>query len=116
MCIVGIQACRFTAQPDDHCVSARVAETAADPLLPSHQVEIIGFYIRCAAFFECRLLLRKKLDLQCIDNGFRNLILNFEDVGEIAVIPVRPNMLTGGSVDELGVDPDSAAGLTDAAL
>jgi hypothetical protein len=44
------------------------------------------------------------------------VVLNGEDVGQLPIEPLRPEVPAGGRVDELRGDPDPAAGLADAAL
>ena len=42
--------------------------------------------------------------------------MNGEYIGQIAVVPLGPDVPTGGCVDQLGSDPDTIAGLTDRTL
>ena len=50
------------------------------------------------------LLLGQQLDLQLIDNGVRDLVLDGEDIGEIAVVAIGPQMPPVAAVDELRGD------------
>src|SRR6516165_4557976 len=52
-------------------------------------------------------------------NGYchsvRNLVLHREDIGEIAVVALGPDMLAGLGLDQLRGDPDTIAGFAQAA-
>src|SRR5690348_8049335 len=109
--IVRVERSRFLAEPGDRLLAAYGTERTADPLLASHQIEIVGFDIRCAAALDRFLLGRKQLHLQRVDDRLRDLVLDFEDVSQIAVEAIGPQMLAGRAVDQLGIDPDSVARL-----
>ena len=61
-------------------------------------------------------LLRQQLDLELLDDRVGDLVLDGEDVGQVAVVAVGPDVPAGLAVDELAVDPHLRAGLADAAL
>src|SRR3954447_7055593 len=63
-----------------------------------------------ALLLGCQLDLEPRYDLSC------QLILDGEDVGEIAIVPVGPQMATRGRIDQLGCDADAVAGLAHAAF
>ena len=50
------------------------------------------------------------------DDGLRHLVLKREDVGELAVVVLGPNMVAGRRVDQLGGDANAISGLAHAAL
>ena len=62
------------------------------------------------------LFLGQELELQCRHDRLGNFILDGEDVREVAVVAVGPNVVAGLAVDQLGVDPNPIAGLADAAF
>ena len=62
------------------------------------------------------LFLGQELELQGRHDCLGNLILDGEDIGEVAVVAVGPDMVAGLAVDQLGVDPHPVAGLADAAF
>jgi len=61
-------------------------------------------------------LLRQQLDLQLLHDRVRDLVLDCEDVGEVAIEAVGPDVPAVLAVDQLAGDPDPPAGLADAAL
>src|SRR5262249_41394337 len=48
--------------------------------------------------------------------GVGDLVLDGEDVRQLAVVRLRPEVVAVGDVDQLGADPQPVAGLADAAL
>jgi hypothetical protein len=44
--------------------------------------------------------------LDCACNALRDLVLNGEDIGEVSVIPLRPDVRSGGCVNQLRRDAD----------
>ena len=52
--------------------------------------------------------------LQRCDQGCGDLVLKREDVGEVAVVPLGPNVVAGGGVDQLRSDANALAALADA--
>ena len=61
-------------------------------------------------------LRRKQLELERGDHRLRDLVLHREDVGELAVVGLRPEVVAVGGADELGCDADLVAGLAHASL
>ena len=55
------------------------------------------------------LLFRKKFHSQRVDNRVRNLILQSEDVVQIAVVTFGPDVAVIGTIDQLRRDPDAPA-------
>jgi len=62
------------------------------------------------------LLFGQEPQLQCADNRLRNLVLEREDVVQVAIVALRPDMAAGGAVDQLRGDPHPAARLAHAAF
>ena len=54
------------------------------------------------------LLLRQELHLELLDDGLGDLVLDRENVGQVAVEALGPEMAVTGPFDQLGVDPDLA--------
>ena len=62
------------------------------------------------------LLARRQLDRQRADDLLHHFVLGREDVGQLAIEPVGPEMPAAPGIDELGGDAYAIAGLADAAL
>src|SRR4029453_15347477 len=58
----------------------------------------------------------QKLYLESGNDGVGDLVLDFDDVGEVAIEAIGPEMVAGLPVDQLGVDPNTASRLSNAAL
>ena len=67
---------------------------------------------RSIAFFSSG----SSLSFSARDDGLRDLVLQGEDVGQVAVVAVGPDVVAGRAVDQLGGDPHPAAGLAHAAF
>jgi hypothetical protein len=64
-----------------------------------------------------RILLRgRELRLQLVGDGFGDLALNGEDIGQIAIVSLRPEMSVVAGVDELRVHPHLVGGALHAPL
>ena len=59
---------------------------------------------------------RQQLHLQLLDDRVRDLVLDREDVGQVAVEAVGPDVPAVLAADQLPGDPHPRAGLADAAL
>ena len=64
----------------------------------------------------CLAGLRDELHLQRTGDGLRDVVLNGEDVGQLAVVPFRPQMIAVLRVDELCRHADPASRAADAAF
>ena len=84
--------------------------------LAAPQIVGVGLDIVGRRLLDRLLLLRQKLDLELLDDRLGDLVLDGEDVGEVAVVAVGPEMAAGRPFDQLGVDPHPVPGLADAAL
>ena len=62
------------------------------------------------------LSLRQQLDLELLHDRLRDLVLDGEDVGQIAVVAIGPEMRPVLRIDQLRVDADALARLSDAAF
>src|SRR5206468_6760918 len=86
------------------------------PILPRHQIKVVRFGVRRAALLERPLFFRQELELERTYDGFRNLILDRENVGQIAIVALGPQMIAGRTVDQLRSDAHATAGLAHTAL
>src|SRR5262249_59851181 len=62
------------------------------------------------------LLALRQRDRERADDLLHHLVLGCEDVGEIAIEPLGPQMPAAAGIDELRRDAHAIAGLADAAL
>ena len=114
--IVGIDLGGALAQPHDRLVAPDVALVAGGVVLPRHQVEVVGIEVGRAALLDRLLLLGQQLELQRLDDRFRDLVLQREDVAQVAVVALGPDVVAGGAIDQLRGDAHAAARLAHAAL
>src|SRR5262245_52460294 len=78
--------------------------------------EIIGFKL-LGPLAPCTFHFRKTdTRLDRADDACRDVILQIEDIFDIALVSFRPDMIAAGCVDELGRDADTASRLPHAAL
>ena len=76
----------------------------------------VGLDVVSRGLRNCLLFLRKQANFQLIDDGLGDLVLDGEDVGQVAVVAVGPDVPAGYSVNQLPGDPDPLARLSDASL
>jgi hypothetical protein len=69
---------------------------------------VVGALLKRALFF------RQQRQLERGDNRLRDLVLQREDVVEVPVVALAPDLRLGRRVDELRRDPHSCTGLADA--
>src|SRR5947209_18707647 len=81
-CIFWIEQRCLPAQARNALLSPGRSECAADPLLPSHQVQIISLDVRRSAILDRFLFLGQQLDLERIDDRFGDLVLDRKNVIE----------------------------------
>ena len=70
-----LEVCRLRLQP---------------PLLPAPQIAVIGFWVAGALVGQLLLLALSQVERQRADDLLRHVVLNGEDVGEVAVEALRP--------------------------
>ena len=56
---------------------------------------------------------RTERDLERVHDPVRDVVLNFEDISQIVVVAVRPNVPAGSSVGKLRADPHALASTAD---
>src|SRR5262249_44769768 len=99
--VVGIELDRAPAQPNDCIVAMAAALVAGDAVLSGHEIELIGLGVARATPLDRLLLRRQQPDLQRGDDRGRDLVLQFEDIAQIAVVALRPDVASAGAVDHL---------------
>ena len=62
------------------------------------------------------LAARRQLDAQFIDDCLADIVLDREYIRHLAVVALRPEMVTGGDIDQLGRYPDACPGFAHASL
>jgi hypothetical protein len=68
--------------------------------LPRLQEQVVGFEIVRVAAFNAGPLTRGQVDLECGDDGSGDLVLEGEDVLEVAIVALRPEVKAGCGVGE----------------
>ena len=84
--------------------------------LPSPEVVGVSFDIPRRRLFDSLLFFRQQPDLELVDDGVCDLVLDGEDVGQVAVITIGPKMAAVLAVDELPGDTHALAGFSHAAF
>ena len=92
-----------------------VIQVSAAAELPGQQKLVIGFRVVAAIGIRC-LLLGKQLQFQPGDHGRGDLALHLEDVLDVAVIGLRPDVHSAVGPYQLGAHTDGGAGAAHAAL
>src|SRR6202020_420483 len=84
--------------------------------LTAAQEEAVGLRLDRALADQATSFVGSQFDLERGDDLLRQLILNGEDVAEIAIESLGPDMAAGGRVDELGGDANAGAVFAHAAF
>ena len=87
---------------------AEVLRRLALVALPAFQEDVVGLGVARAPDRDAIALVLRQLDGQCLDDVARHRVLQAEDVLQVAVVAVGPDMAAARGVDELGVDADVA--------
>ena len=93
----------------------RLARAAAEQFARA-QPGLVGLHVPGRASAQPLLFALRQRDRQRADDLLHYLVLRREDVREIAVEPLGPEMPAGAGIDELRRDAHAFAGLADAAL
>ena len=112
-CEARIKRYNFLADTHDqrfHALATRALELARQ------KKELIGFGARGAAVLDRLLLFGQQLELQRLDDRLGDLVLQREDVVEVAVVALGPDVAAGRAVDELRGDAHAVAGFAHAAF
>ena len=84
--------------------------------LAAAQIVLIGLYIVGRRFLDGAFFLLPEYDAQRSHDVLGDLILNGEDIFELAIITLRPEVVAVSHVDELRRDAKPVAGFPHAAL
>ncbi len=85
-------------------------------MLSGHQVQVVGLQVGRAALLDRLLFFRQQLQLQGLDDCLRNLVLQREDVVQVAVVAFGPEVVVARRLDQLRRDAHATAGAAHAAL
>ena len=80
------------------------------------QICVVGLEIRRTSVLDGLFFFGKELDLERGDDRLRDLVLQREDVGKIAIVAFRPDVLVVRAVDQLRGDPHAIARFAHAAF
>src|SRR5262249_55667465 len=94
----------------------QVSQAMLYPVIATKEIELISFGILGRPALDCLLLRRQQPDLQRRNDGLRDLVLQREDIVEVAVIALTPDVAVIARVDQLRRDPHTAARLAHAAF
>src|SRR5579862_3960903 len=84
--------------------------------LTAPQIVRIGFDTIRGGLGNRFLLLRQQLDFQLLDDRMCNLVLDREDVRQVTIVAVGPEMRSVLAIDELSSDPNPRSSLAHASL
>ena len=101
---------------NDALLATDIAVVARDPIFPRHEIKVVRFGAVRLPLLKRLLFLGEKRHLQRFNDGLRYLVLDLEDVGEVPVVAVGPDVPARAAIDELRCDPHPVPGLADAAL
>src|SRR6185295_14650803 len=94
----------------------QVGFRSCEEKLSASEVIGIGLDILCGCRLNRFFLGRQQLDLQLVDDGVVNLVLNGKNIGQLPIIALCPDMAAVFAVNKLSGDPDAGASPADAAL
>ena len=112
--IIRVDLDRALTQSNHGIETSRVAE--GQILLLGHQHESVGVGVARAALCDGLLLVRQQLESHRPDDRLRDLVLQGEDVVQVAVVALGPDVIAARAFDQLGGDAHALAGLAHAAL
>lgn len=84
--------------------------------LTASQVVRIGFDIVRRSLCNGFLLLRQQLHFQLLDDRMRDVVLDSEDVSQLMIVPIGPDMPAMLAIDKLSSHPNPRSGLAHAAF
>ena len=88
----------------------RIAHPAPAKKLACLDIKIIRLKVARRRHLQAGHLARRKIGPQRPNDTFGQLGLDREEVGQFAIECLRPDVVVGPRVDELGIDPDAVAG------
>src|ERR1700704_3862166 len=71
------------------------------------EVRVVRNHVSCRLLLHGSFLFRREFGLKLIGNGFGDLTLDRENVGEIPVVGLRPKVRVGAGIDQLRVHADT---------
>ena len=74
------------------------------------QIKVVGREVFGRAFLDERFLLRGNRRLQLRHDGLRDFALNCEDIRQVAVVSLRPNLPIRSRIDQVRDDPQAMFG------
>src|SRR5690349_12876785 len=77
------------------------------PTVPPAQIQFVSLDVIRLPRAERPILRRCQLELQLTDNAPRDLVLNLEDVFELAIVALRPDLIPIARVDQLDADTNA---------
>src|SRR5882762_8887298 len=106
--IAGVYFGSADTEPNDRFGPPSIAFLAGDVELPPHEVEIVSLDIVRAALLDGLLLFGQELEFQSLDDRCGDFVLQREDVVEVAVVTLGPEVIVARPVHQLGGDPYAA--------
>src|ERR1700693_5626043 len=103
----GVQLQRLQEELDGGFVVGLAVEVVE---LPALQIQIVSGEVPCRALLDPLLFRRRESGFEGGGNPLGDLALDREDVLELAVVGLGPDVLVASGVDELAHDPDPIAG------
>jgi hypothetical protein len=85
-------------------------------VLTCHQIKLVRLRIRRRALLDRFLFSRQQFQFERVDDRFRNFILQREDVVQVAIVALGPQMAVGRALDQLCRDAHAVARFAHAAL
>ena len=98
---------RAPAQANDGFRALDVFFTAmtGDVVLPRHEIEVVSLDVVRAALLDGLLLFGQELESQRLDDRFGDLVLQREDIAQVAVVTFGPDVIVARRDDQLRGDP-----------
>src|SRR5262249_10975881 len=76
----------------------------------------VGFDVAGGRLADRFLFLRKQLDLELLDDGVGDFVLDGKDIGQVPIIAIGPDMAAVLAVDELAGDADACSSFSHASF
>src|SRR5262249_55278255 len=113
-CKIRVKLHRPLIKTDSFCLSIWVADTCFNS--QAAEIRVISLRTVCRLNRQGSLLAASKLGLQHLSDCFSDFALDAEDVDELAIVRLRPQMRFACRSDELDVNANQITGFLDAAL
>src|SRR5438874_8215591 len=98
--------------------AALVDSSTSSPLheLPATEIISVRFDVICRRLSNRFFLLWQQLDLELLHNGMGDFVLDGEDVGQIAIVAIGPDVSAVFPMDELSGHPNARPGFPHASF